>query len=104
MTRELWNSQQNATRDALGLFSKFSPPTIADGKVFVATLSNKLVVYGLLGPVIGNTAPMANAGVDQTLAGAGHGDADRHGHRRWKSESARGSSPRRGVSRAGLAR
>ena len=38
VTRELWNSQQNATRDTLGLFSKFSPPTIADGKVFVATL------------------------------------------------------------------
>ena len=50
MTRELWNSQQNATRDSLGLFSKFSPPTVADGKVFVATLSNKLVVYGLIGP------------------------------------------------------
>src|SRR5207342_740580 len=27
VTRELWNSQQNATRDALGNFSKFSPPT-----------------------------------------------------------------------------
>src|SRR5712691_1195083 len=35
VTRELWNSEQNATRDVLGNFSKFSPPTVANGKVFV---------------------------------------------------------------------
>jgi hypothetical protein len=68
VTRELWNSQQNATRDALGNFSKFSPPTVANGKVYVATLSKKLVVYGLLGPSSGNTAPTVNAGPDKTLA------------------------------------
>jgi hypothetical protein len=71
ITRELWNSQQNATRDTLGLFSKFSPPTIADGKVFVATLSNKLVVYGLIGPSAGNAAPVVNAGADQSLPSTG---------------------------------
>ncbi|HKV46058.1 MAG TPA: hypothetical protein VJT32_15520 [bacterium] len=32
------------------LFSKFTPPTIADGKVFLATFSNQLVVYGLREP------------------------------------------------------
>jgi len=71
VTRELWNSQQNATRDTLGLFSKFSPPTIADGKVFVATLSNKLVVYGLIGPAAGNTAPVVTAGADRSMASTG---------------------------------
>ena len=71
VTRELWNSQQNATRDSLGLFSKFSPPTVVDGKVFVATLSNKLVAYGLIGPSAGNTAPVVNAGADQSLASTG---------------------------------
>ena len=40
---------------------------IADGKVFVATLSNKLVVYGLIGPSAGNAAPVVNAGADQNL-------------------------------------
>jgi PA14 domain/K319L-like, PKD domain len=71
VTRELWNSQQNATRDTLGNFSKFSPPTIANGKVYVASLSNKLVAYGLIGPTGGNTAPVVNAGADQNLAAPG---------------------------------
>ena len=70
VTRELWNSQQNAARDTLGNFSKFSPPTVANGKVFVPSLSNKLVVYGLIGPSGGNTAPVVNAGADQTPRGA----------------------------------
>src|SRR6185436_7375818 len=71
VTRELWNSQQNATRDILGNFSKFSPPTIANGKVFVASLSRKVVVYGLIGPSGGNTAPVPGAGADQSLAAPG---------------------------------
>ena len=71
VTRELWNSQQNATRDTLGNFSKFSPPTVANGKVFVATLSNKLVVYGLIGPSGGNAAPVVSAGADQNLPAPG---------------------------------
>src|SRR5262245_39684227 len=71
VTRELWTSQQNATRDALGNFSKFSPPTVAGGKVFMPTLSNKLVVYGLIGPSASNAAPTVNAGSDQQPAAPG---------------------------------
>jgi hypothetical protein len=48
LTRELWNSRQNPARDEYGLFSRFCPPTIANGKVYVATSSCQLVVYGLL--------------------------------------------------------
>jgi hypothetical protein len=48
LTNELWDSNQNAARDALGNFAKFCPPTIANGKVYVATFSNQLAVYGLL--------------------------------------------------------
>jgi hypothetical protein len=44
--KELWNSDQNAA-DKLGNVSKFAPVTVANGKVYVATFSNKLVVYGL---------------------------------------------------------
>ena len=32
------------------LFAKFTPPTIADGKVYRATYSNQLIVYGLRRP------------------------------------------------------
>jgi hypothetical protein len=43
----LWNSLQNPTRDDLGSFAKFCPPTIANGKVYQATFSGQLAVYGL---------------------------------------------------------
>jgi hypothetical protein len=48
LTRELWNSTQNATFDGIGNYAKFSPPTIANGKVYVASFSGQLHVYGLL--------------------------------------------------------
>ena len=47
ITRELWNNQQNAARDGAGTYAKFSPPTIADGHVYLPTFSNRVVVYGL---------------------------------------------------------
>ena len=37
VSRTLWTSERNAARDRLGLFAKFVPPTVAGGKVFVAT-------------------------------------------------------------------
>jgi hypothetical protein len=45
---ELWNSTMNATRDSFGDFAKFVPPLVANGKVYVATFSNQVAVYGLL--------------------------------------------------------
>ncbi|MFO1465465.1 MAG: choice-of-anchor D domain-containing protein [Steroidobacteraceae bacterium] len=45
---ELWNSAQNASRDKLGNFGKFVPPMVANGRVYAATWSNQVVVYGLL--------------------------------------------------------
>jgi len=45
--RELWNNQQNASRDGAGNFAKFASPTIANGKVYLPTFSNQVVVYGL---------------------------------------------------------
>ncbi len=43
---ELWNSSTNPA-DNLGSMAKFASPTVANGKVFVSTFSNKLMVYGL---------------------------------------------------------
>jgi hypothetical protein len=46
----LWRSHQNPQRDDYGKFAKFCCPTIANGKVYQATFSNQLNVYGLLAP------------------------------------------------------
>src|SRR6185503_18822922 len=46
--QELYNSDINAARDALGDFTKFAPPVVANGKVYVPTQSKAVVVYGLL--------------------------------------------------------
>ncbi|MGA2371944.1 MAG: hypothetical protein ACLP3R_06145 [Candidatus Korobacteraceae bacterium] len=50
--RELYNSNQRFARDNPGQASKFTVPTVADGKVFVGT-ANQVSVYGLL-PGAGN--------------------------------------------------
>ena len=48
LSSELWNSSINIGRDALGEFSKFANPTVANGKVYVPTSSGVLAVYGPL--------------------------------------------------------
>jgi len=49
VANEIYNSNQNSARDALASYSKFVIPTVADGRVFVATGSGRVQVYGLLG-------------------------------------------------------
>ncbi|MCC6366776.1 MAG: S-layer homology domain-containing protein [Bryobacterales bacterium] len=49
VTRELWNSEQISARDSAGSWAKWCPPTVAAGKVYLATFDNALNVYGLLG-------------------------------------------------------
>lgn len=48
LTKELWNSDMNSARDELGVLSKFTAPTVANGKVYVPNFSGSLMVYGLL--------------------------------------------------------
>ena len=48
LSQDLWSSINNAKRDDFGLIAKFVPPVVANGKVYIATSSNQLVVYGLL--------------------------------------------------------
>ena len=50
LTHELWNTAQNLTRDDVGSYAKFNPPTIANGKVYVGSYSGQLQVYGLNPP------------------------------------------------------
>ena len=44
---ELWDSRMDPTHDDAGLFAKFCPPTVANGKVYLASFSGQLNVYGL---------------------------------------------------------
>jgi len=46
---ELWNSEgEPSGGDKVGGYAKFNAPTIANGKVYLGTSSNQLVVYGIL--------------------------------------------------------
>ena len=51
---ELWNSLQDPARDDCGNYSKMTPPTVANGKVYLASFgtanmgSGQFCVYGLL--------------------------------------------------------
>ena len=48
---ELWNSEMDPSgHDRLGYMAKTCPPTVVNGKVYVATWSGNLAVYGLRSP------------------------------------------------------
>ena len=50
VSKELWDSGQNITRDSYGNFAKFCSPTVVNGKVYVATDSLQVCAYGLNPP------------------------------------------------------
>ncbi len=56
LANELWNSDMNQARDQMPPITKFAPPTVANGKVYVPGNSNVVVVYGLLSPAAGAPA------------------------------------------------
>ena len=60
VTHELWDSNQNQSRDYSGSWSKWTPPTVANGKVYLATFDNVLNVYGLFST--GSSGSLAGAG------------------------------------------
>ena len=54
VAQELYNSDINHPADSLGTMTKFASPVVANGKVYVATQSNAVQVYGPL-PANGDT-------------------------------------------------
>ncbi len=46
--KPLWSSTTNFSRDNFGLYAKFVPPLVVGGKVYVATSSDHVAIYGLL--------------------------------------------------------
>jgi hypothetical protein len=75
---ELWSSAMNAARDSFGNFAKFVPPLVANGRVYVATWSNQVAVYGLTtivapAPTLSIVSPNSGTvrgGTSVTLTGA----------------------------------
>lgn len=74
VANELWNTSMNAARDGFGNLAKFVPPVVANGKVYLATWSSQVAVYGIqsVAPSIKNAAPGAgSSGTTVTLQGTG---------------------------------
>jgi hypothetical protein len=65
---ELYNSGQNAARDAAGRANKFAVPTVANGRVYVGTAA-EVDVYGLLGGTPTAASPVISPG-SQTFTGS----------------------------------
>ncbi len=64
---ELWNSNQDSSRDGLPSYPKFTEPTVANGRVYVATHSNQVVAYGLLSDfALSTSAPSLTASQNST--------------------------------------
>ena len=71
---ELWDSNMNAARDSFGNFAKFVPPLVANGRVYVATWSKQVAVYGLIAPApnlttVSPTTGPTTGGTAVTLTG-----------------------------------
>ena len=64
VTKELWNSSMDSN-DIPGYYAKFNCPTISNGKVYLATFSNKLMVYGLKVPATDDTCNSVNIALNK---------------------------------------
>ncbi len=78
VTKLLWSSATNPS-DAVGNFAKTSCPTIANGKVYLATFSNSLNVYGILvnNPLCVNNVALNKPAVATSPAAGGANDASK---------------------------
>jgi hypothetical protein len=68
---ELWNSRQNRARDDFGNFAKFCPPTVAGGKVYMATMGGLSHKVTLGETALGGPAMINRNDFDVVLAWSG---------------------------------
>jgi hypothetical protein len=67
LSTELWDSQINASGDAMGNWPKYSPPTVVNGRVYMAAFpsdgvsAGAISVYGLLGDFSISASPSSNS-------------------------------------------
>jgi hypothetical protein len=47
LSQPIWSSGTNPQRDGTGFFAKFNLPVVADGRVYLATFSNEVDIFGL---------------------------------------------------------
>ena len=66
VSQKLWDSMQVGA-DALPSYAKYTPPTVANGKVYVGTFSNKVQVYGLFAAPVDAGAPSDAHDAAQTV-------------------------------------
>jgi uncharacterized protein (TIGR03437 family) len=71
LANELWNSDMNGVRDTMPPVAKFANPTVVNGKVYVPTFGDAVMVYGLLPgpPAIAAVANAASYSVDAVSPG-----------------------------------
>ena len=62
--KELWSTNRDTPKDTFN-FAKFCPPTVANGKVYLATFSDRLNVYGLA-PTANSETPSVSEGKTST--------------------------------------
>ena len=53
LSHELYDSSMNDARDGGWSYAKFCPPTVANGKVYVPTFSDEVVVFGIRASGVG---------------------------------------------------
>jgi hypothetical protein len=89
VNQELWDSQQNASRDSCGNFSKYSYPVVVNGKAYLPSFgtanagSGQLCVYGLVtGGGSCTTKPSAPTGL------AASGTSSTGTNLNWKADTA----------------
>jgi hypothetical protein len=58
-----WSDMDPDGSDKLGCLAKFSPPVVANGKVYVGTFSRELVVYGLFEKLLPANNRVNDAGI-----------------------------------------